>query len=80
MSLSESTQLETISIGSAGHISYVMATYITKDGEVISKSNHRTTLYPGQDLTGHPLKVAAISAVVWTPEVLAAYQESTAET
>ena len=44
-----------------------------KDGKEISKTYHRTSLTPAQDLTGQPANVVAICNAAWTPEVIAAY-------
>jgi predicted ThiF/HesA family dinucleotide-utilizing enzyme len=57
-----------------GIILYREATKIIEDGVELTKTYHRTSLTPGQDLTGHPAQVAAIANTVWTEEVVAAYQ------
>jgi hypothetical protein len=49
-----------------------------EDGNELSKTFHRSTLQPGQDLTGIPANVVAICNVVWTEEVIAAYQAQVA--
>lgn len=38
---------------------------VLRDGEVINKSYHRSTLSPGNDLTGQDAKVAAVAQAVW---------------
>ena len=45
-----------------------------EDGKKLSHSYHRTSLTPGQDLTGQPEKVVAIAQAAWTADVIAAYQ------
>ena len=50
-----------------------------EDGNEISKTFHRSSLTPGQDLTGVPEQVVAICNVAWTPEVIAAYQAEMAK-
>jgi hypothetical protein len=45
-----------------------------EDGKQLSQTYHRTSLTPGQDLTGQPANVVAICNVAWTPEIIAAYQ------
>jgi hypothetical protein len=50
-----------------------------EDGNELSKTYHRSSLTPGQDLTGIPANVAAICNVAWTAEVIAAYQAQMAE-
>lgn len=41
---------------------------------IIASQYHRTSLTPGQDLTGQPANVVAICNATWTPEVISAYQ------
>jgi hypothetical protein len=55
---------------------YREATSILEDGVELSKTYHRSSLIPGQDLTGIPDRVVAICNTVWTPEVIAAFQQS----
>jgi hypothetical protein len=50
-----------------------------EDGNTIAKTYHRTSLTPGQDLTGQPTNVQAIAQAAWTPEVVAAYEAAQAE-
>ena len=52
---------------------------IMEDGVQFAQSYHRSSLAPDSDLTDVPAQVAAIAAVVWTPEVIAAYQAAQAE-
>jgi len=49
-------------------------TTINEDGEVISRSNHRTTYSPDTDVSTLDADVAAIASTVWTQEVKDAYQ------
>ena len=74
MSLQETKVIDQITVTENGTILYREATRITRDDEQIAQTFHRTSLVPGQDLTGQPEQVAAIAAVVWTPEVIAAYE------
>ena len=74
MSLQETKVLDQITVTENGIILYREATRITRNDEQIAQTFHRTSLVPGQDLTGQPEQVAAIAAVVWTPEVIAAYE------
>jgi len=62
-----------------GTILFREATRIMEDGVQLSESYHRSSLAPDSDLTGVPAQVAAIAAVVWTPEVIAAYKAAQAE-
>jgi len=62
-----------------GTILFREATRIVEDGVQLSESYHRSSLAPDADLTDVPAQVAAIAAVVWTPEVVAAYKAAQAE-
>ena len=73
MSLTKSTTVDQITVTENGIVLYREATRIMEDGNELSKTFHRTSLTPGQDLTGHPASVAAICNVAWTAEVIAAY-------
>jgi DNA-binding transcriptional LysR family regulator len=72
--LTKETIIDQITVTENGTILYREATRILEDGEEISKKYHRSSLTPGQDLTGIPANVAAICNVAWTPEIIAAYQ------
>jgi DNA-binding transcriptional LysR family regulator len=74
MSLTKTTNIDQITISEDGSVFYREATRIMEDGNEISKTFHRSSLTPGQDLTGIPANVAAICNVAWTAEVIAAYQ------
>ena len=54
-------------------------TIIKDDGVEISKTYHRHVLAPGDNLDNQDPKVRAIAEVIWTPEVIAAYQASLSE-
>jgi hypothetical protein len=68
-----------ITVTENGIILYREATKIIEDGVELTKTYHRTSLTPGQDLTGQPAQVVAIANTVWTAEVIAAYQAMLAE-
>jgi hypothetical protein len=72
--LEKQTVVDQITVCENGIVLYREATRILEDGEEISKKYHRTSLTPGQDLTGQPDNVVAICNAAWTPEVVAAYQ------
>jgi DNA-binding transcriptional LysR family regulator len=79
MSLTESKIIDQITVTENGHVLYREATRIMKGGEVIAQTFHRTSLTPGQDLTGQPENVIAIAQAVWTPEIIQKYQQMAAE-
>jgi DNA-binding transcriptional LysR family regulator len=74
MSLTKTTNVDQITVTENGTVLYREATRIMEDGNELSKTYHRTSLTPGQDLTGVPANVVAICNVAWTAEVIAAYQ------
>ena len=74
MSLTKTTNVDQITVTENGIVLYREATRIMEDGNEISKTYHRSSLTPGQDLTGVPANVVAICNVAWTAEVIAAYQ------
>jgi archaellum component FlaF (FlaF/FlaG flagellin family) len=78
MSLTKTTSIDQITVTENGTVLYREATRIMEDGNELSKTYHRSSLMPGQDLTGVPANVVAICNVAWTEEVIAAYQEQIA--
>ena len=76
MAITKETAIDQITVTENGIILYREATRIMEDGTELTKTYHRTSLTPAQDLTGVPDKVVAICNTVWTPEVIAAYQAS----
>ena len=76
MAITKETVIDQITVTENGTILYREATRIMEDGTELTKTYHRTSLTPDQDLTGVPEKVVAICNAAWTPEVIAAYQAS----
>lgn len=66
--------IDQITVTENGIVLYREATRIIENGEILTQTYHRTSLTPGQDLTGQPEKVVAICNAVWTSEAIAAYQ------
>jgi len=79
MALTETKVIDQITVTENGTVLYREATRILKDGEQIAQTYHRTSLTPGQDLTGQPANVVAICNAAWTDEVVAAYQAQIAQ-
>lgn len=73
MSLTKTTTVDQITLTENGIVLYREATRIMEDGNQISQTYHRTSLTPGQDLTGQPANVVAICNAAWTTEVIDAY-------
>jgi hypothetical protein len=78
MSLTKTTAVDQTTVTENGIVLYREATTIFEDGVEISKKFHRSSLTPGQDLTGVPANVVAICNAAWTPEVVAAYEAAQA--
>ena len=78
MSLTKETVVDQITVTENGIVLYREATRIMEDGQQLSQTYHRTSLTPGQDLTGIPANVVAICNVAWTESVVSAYQAQVA--
>ena len=78
MSYQEIKAIDQITVTENGIILYREATRVLKDDVEIAKTYHRSSLTPGQDLTGVPQSVVDICNVVWTPEVIDAYNAQVA--
>ena len=78
MSLTKTTTVDQVTVCENGIVLYREATRIMEDGNEISKTFHRTSLTPGQDLTGQPENVVAIANAAWTQDVIDAYNAALA--
>ena len=78
MALEKQTVVDQITVTENGIVLYREATRIIEDGVELTQTYHRTSLTPGQDLTGQPANVVAICNAAWTAEVVAAYQAQVA--
>jgi hypothetical protein len=72
--ITKETVVDQITVVENGTVLYREATRIIEDGKELTKTYHRSSLTPGQDLTDQPEKVVAICNTAWTPEVIAAYE------
>jgi DNA-binding transcriptional LysR family regulator len=75
----ETKVIDQITVTENGIVLYREATRILKDGEQIAQTFHRSSLTPGQDLTGVPSNVVAICNTAWTDAVISAYQAQVAK-
>lgn len=73
MAITKQTVVDQITVTENGIVLYREATRIIEDGNLLTQTYHRTSLTPGQDLTGQPANVVAIANAAWTAEVVAAY-------
>ena len=74
MSLTKSIAVDQITVTGNGVVLFREATQILEDGVELSRSYHRSSLIPGQDISDVPANVQAICNAAWTPEVIAAYR------
>lgn len=74
MSLTKTTNVDQITVTENGIVLFREATRIMEDGVELTKSYHRSSLTPGQDLTGVPEQVVGYCNLAWTPEIIAAYE------
>ena len=72
--LEKSSVIDEITVTENGLVFYREATRVFEDGVELSKTYHRSSLKPGQDISDVPAKVQAICNAAWTPEVIAAFQ------
>ena len=78
MAITKETVVDQITVTENGIVLYREATRIMEDGVQLTQTYHRSSLTPGQDLTGVPANVVAICNAAWTAEVIAAYEEAQA--
>jgi len=77
--INKQTSVDQITIQENGIILYREATKIIEDGKELTKTYHRSSLTPGQDLAGRPANVVAIANTVWTSAVVDAYNAAQLE-
>jgi hypothetical protein len=74
MALTKETVVDQITVTENGTVLVREVTRIMEDGTELSKTYHRTSFAPASDVSAQPPNVQAICNVVWTPEVITAYQ------
>jgi len=72
--LTKQVKIDEITVTENGIVLYREATSILEDGVELSKTYHRSSLTPGQDLAGVPDNVVAICNAAWTADVVAAFK------
>ena len=53
-------------------------TVVEEDGVELARNHHRHVVAPGDDVSGEAQEVQDIAAILWTAEVISAYQASVA--
>jgi hypothetical protein len=79
MAITKQIDIDQITVNSEGSILYREVTRIIEDDVQLTQTYHRTSLFPGQDLTNQPPNVVAIANVVWTEEIIASFEAKQAE-
>jgi len=78
MAITKQTSIDQIIVNGDGVVYYREVVDLLEDGSRISQTFNRTSVTPGQDLSGVPQKVADICNLTWTSEVIAAYEAQVA--
>lgn len=76
MTITKVQVIDQITADEHGNITYREATRIMEDGVHLSHSYHRSSLTPGQDLTGVPAEVVVFCTAAWTPENVTGWSEN----
>lgn len=76
MTIEKATVVDQITIEENGVVFARQTTILSEGDQVLSRSYHRTSLVPGQDVTSYPENVQTICKAAWTPEVVQAYKNS----
>ena len=74
MALSEDTIMQNIAVNNLNEIEVCRLNRILRDGTVIQQKPHYDVYSPGTDVSHEDERVQTIASVIWTPEVIAAYQ------
>jgi archaellum component FlaF (FlaF/FlaG flagellin family) len=72
--ITKESKIDQITVTENGIVLFREATRILEDGVELSKNYHRSSLTPGQDISGVPANVQAICNAAWTADVVAAFQ------
>ena len=74
--LTKTHEIDQITITGNGIVLCRETVMITEGDIVHSKTYHRSSLEPGQDLSGVPEKVASVCRLVWTNDVVDDFRQS----
>jgi hypothetical protein len=79
MALNKEIAVDQITVTENGIVLVREVTRIMEDGNELSKQYHRTSFVPASDVSAQPQNVQDICNVVWTQEIISAYQAQQAE-
>jgi hypothetical protein len=74
MSLTKEIAVDQITVTENGTVLVREVTRIMEDGNELSKQYHRSSFAPSSDVSAQPQNVQDICNVVWTQEIITAYQ------
>ena len=74
MALTQTSTVDEITITSNGVILYRNNNLVMDGEKQVAQGYERNSITPGTDLTNIPANVVAVANIVWTPEVISAYQ------
>ena len=74
MALTKQIVIDQITVTEDGTVLIREVTRIMENGNEISKQYHRTAFPPSSDVSAQPQNVQDICNVVWTTEIISAYQ------
>jgi hypothetical protein len=73
MAITKEKSIDQITVSEDGIVMVREVTRIVEDGTELSRSYHRSSFTPGQDVSDQPDKVKNICLATWTPEVIEAF-------
>ena len=76
MSLKKQTVIDQITVQENGVVEVREVTRVIEGDVEIGRTYHRTTHRPGDDVSAADDRVKSICAAAWTPEIIAAAQQS----
>ena len=74
MALTKEVVVDQITVTENGTVLVREVTRIMEDGKELSKQYHRSSFVPASDVSAQPPNVQDICNVVWTQEIISAYQ------
>jgi hypothetical protein len=80
MALIQNSVIDVIEVLESGIIQVRQRNDIIDDsiGQIVASNFHRASFVPGSDVSAQPKRVQDIAAVIWTPEVISAYEAQVA--
>lgn len=74
MALTKTKSIDQITVDGNAIVMVRETIVIEEDGVELSRTYHRSSFNPGDDVSSMPDNVQAICSAAWTPEVVAAYK------